>query len=351
MSPVRSFTSRPAARVARLGPVGAALAIALSGCDLVGLGPTAAPATTPGLSPAGTLGAAPSSSTAGAAWAQGPDAPLALTEVAAAAHDGRIWVAGGLDGSGRGVTDVIVLDPGAGTWSDGPPLPAAVHHSALVSDGDALWLIGGYEGDGFDRPTDRVLVLQGTTWVEQAPLPEPRAAGAAAWDGAGRLVYVGGVGRTGPSASVFGQFDHGWEPRGTLPEAREHTAATSDGAGRVVVLGGRRGGLDRNLATVELIEADGGIRRLGELPTARGGVAAFWWPALGACLVGGESPNGTNPQVECIDLDGRVTVLPSLARPRHGLGAAIVGETAYVLLGGEQPGLFVSGLVETLALP
>jgi hypothetical protein len=340
MSPVRSPTARPASQFARRASLAFATALALAGCELLGLEPTRPATHSPGPGPSGV-----------AAWQRGADAPLALTEVAAAAHDGRIWVAGGLDGSGRGVTDVLVLDPATGTWSDGPPLPAAVHHSALVSDGDFLWLIGGYEGDGFDRPTDRVLMLQGDRWVEGEPLPEPRAAGAAAWDGAGRVIYVGGVSRTGPSASVFAWSDGGWEEHGSLPEAREHTAATSDGSGRVIVLGGRRGGLESNLATVELIEADGGIRRLGELPTARGGAAAFWWPPLGACLVGGESPNGTNPQVECIDLDGRVTVLPPLARPRHGLGVAIVARTAYVLLGGEQPGLFVSSLVETLALP
>ncbi|HEU0237164.1 MAG TPA: kelch repeat-containing protein [Candidatus Limnocylindrales bacterium] len=344
---MRSSPARPAARIARRMVLVAATALALAGCDLLGLAPTMPPPATPA-PPTGTSAPPPSGAPA---WQPGPDAPLALTEVAAAAHGGRIWVAGGLDGSGRGVTAVLSLDPATGTWADGPPLPGAVHHSALASDGDALWLIGGYEGDGFDRPTDRVLQLQGERWVEAAALPEPRAAGAAAWDGAGRLIYVGGVGRAGPSGSVFAQADHGWEARGTLPEAREHTAATSDGTGRVIVLGGRRGGLDRNLATVELIEPDGGIRRLGELPTARGGVAAFWWPALGACLVGGESPDGTNPEAECIDLDGRVTVLPPLARPRHGLGAAVVGGTAYVLLGGEQPGLFVSGLVESLALP
>jgi len=340
MSLVRSSPAGPAVRIARRAVLAVATALALAGCELLGLAPT----TPPTDSPQPPQSAVP-------AWQPGPPAPLALTEVAAAAHDGRIWVAGGLDGAGRGVTEVLVLDPATGRWTDGPSLPEAIHHAGLVSDGTDLWLVGGYVGDGFDRPTDRVLRLAESAWVDDAPLPEPRAAGAAAWDGVGRIVYAGGVSQTGPSASVFVWSDGGWEDRGSLPEAREHTAATSDGAGRVFVLGGRRGGLDQNLSTVELYEPDGGIRRLGELPTARGGVAAFWWPTLGACLVGGESPDGTNPQAECISLDGRVTVLPPLARPRHGLGAAVVGRAVYVLLGGEQPGLFVSGLVETLALP
>jgi hypothetical protein len=43
--------------------------------------------------------------------------------------------------------------------------------------------------------------------------------------------------------------------------------------------------------------------------------------------------------------------VPGLAHARHGLGAAVVDGVAYVLLGGDQPGLFVSPTVEALDLP
>jgi hypothetical protein len=110
------------------------------------------------------------------------------------------------------------------------------------------------------------------------------------------------------------------------------------------------GGLDGNLATVDLVEGFT-VRPLGDLPTTRGGVAAFWWPGLGACLVGGESPGGTNADVECIASDGTQTRLNDLAVPRHGLGAVALDGSAWVLLGGPEPGLFVSDVVETLVLP
>jgi non-specific serine/threonine protein kinase len=283
-------------------------------------------------------------------WTRRAPAPLALTEVAAAAHGERIWVAGGLDAGGQAVDRVGIFDPSADTWIAGPTLPEPIHHSALVSDGDALWLIGGYVGSGFNEPTDAVLQLQADAWVEHFPLPEPRAAGAAAWDGAGRVVYAGGVGPDGVSPVVFGQNDHGWEELARLFAPREHLAATSDGTGSVFVLGGRRGGLASNVATVELV-AGRDVSRASDLPTARGGVAAFFWPSLGACLVGGESPDGTNPQVECIAADGRLTRLPDLGTARHGLGAAVVDGAVYVLLGGPEPGLFVSDAVEALELP
>jgi len=313
---------------------------------------TTAPSGTGSTSPPPGSTAAPAASPI-AAWERGPDAPLALTEVAATVHDGRIWVAGGLLADGRAVDRVIVLDPSTGAWTDGPALPDRVHHSSLVSDGTALWLLGGYVGNAFDRPTDAVWTLdpssEDAAWRPGPPLPQPRAAGAAAWDGA-RLVYGGGVGPGVLSELVYAGGPDGFEPVARLSLPREHLAAASDGAGRSWFLGGRAGGLEGNLARVDRLEGET-LEAIGDLPTPRGGVAAFHWPAVGACLVGGESPDGTNPQVECLDDAGTVTSLPQLGEARHGLGAVVVDGRAYVLLGGREPGLTASNIVEELVLP
>ena len=283
-------------------------------------------------------------------WVRVALAPAALTEVAAAVHQERIWVAGGLDGAGRAVDLVLIYDPTSDSWTKGPPLPVAVHHSALVSNGDALFLIGGYSGDGFGRPTDAVYRLrEDGGWAPDEPLPEPRGAGAAAFDGRGRIMYGGGVGPAGVSAGVFMQDGRGWFSIASLSEAREHLAATSAGAGSVTFLGGRVGGLDGNLGTVEFVSNDGVVGRTEDLPTARGGIAAFSTGTLGACVVGGEGPNGTFGNVECVGAF-EVTTLPGLTVPRHGLGAVFLDGRAYVLLGGPQPGLTVSDVVEVLDL-
>jgi N-acetylneuraminic acid mutarotase len=311
----------------------AALATALGGCSL--LTPTSQPATL-----------------VDGSWRQVADAPAALTEVAAAVLDDRIWVAGGLTAEGSGSAELLVYEPVEDSWGSGPELPGPVHHSSLVSNGTSLWLVGGYAGSGFDAPTAEVWRLDPSNaegWIAGEPLPEPRGAGAAAWDGS-RIVYAGGVGPDGVSGAVFALEDGAWSQVARMARPREHLAATSDGEGSVFVLGGRVGGLDANLATADRIQGDTATE-IGELPTRRGGVAAFWSPAVGACLVGGESPGGTNAQVECIDADGDVSVLPNLGRPRHGLGATVVNRVAYVLLGGDQPGLFVSPTVEALELP
>jgi hypothetical protein len=281
----------------------------------------------------------------------GPAAPAALTEIAATAHDGAVWIAGGLDGSGAASDRVYVFDPGLARWDEGPRLQVPIHHSALVSDGSALYLLGGYTGNSFNSPTDQVWVLRArdASWEDGGGLPEARAAGGATWDGE-RIIYAGGVGPDGVVATTFAQAQGDWVLVGRLSEGREHLAATADGGGTAFALGGRRGGLEGNLATVDLITS-AGMQRLAEIPTPRGGVAAFWWPRLGACLIGGESAHGTNGEAECIDDAGRTTPLPPLATPRHGLGAAVLDGIAYALLGGPEPGLFVSDTVETLTLP
>ena len=158
------------------------------------------------------------------------------------------------------------------------------------------------------------------------------------------------MGPAGVTGDVFVRGNDAWSRLGQLTIPREHLAATSDGNGKVFIMGGRRGGLDTNLARVDLV-FDGTVEELVDLPTPRGGVAAFWTMRTGACLVGGESPDGTNEQVECVYDDGTIIGQPSLGESRHGLGAAVVDGIAYTLLGGPQPGLTVSGTVEALELP
>ena len=295
--------------------------------------------------------APPSASSAAASWVRLPQAPIARLEMAVTAHDGRIWLAGGLSALGAALTDVDVLDPASGTWADGPSLPTGIHHAALVSDGERLVLIGGYLGAAFSQPTEIVLVLEdgATEWVAGPSLPEPRAAGAAAWDGT-RVVYAGGVGPgNGYSAEVVALVGDAWQPVGTMVGPREHLAAASDGAGTTWLMGGRLGGLDTNVATVEVVDGDE-ISLGPSLATPRGGVAAFHAPSVGACLTGGEAPDRAYVTVECVAADGSVSALPDLLEPHHGHGAAVVDGVAYVVLGGPQPMLSAGSTVEALTL-
>jgi hypothetical protein len=285
------------------------------------------------------------------AWTRLADAPVALTEVAAAAHQGRVWIAGGLKVDGDADDRVFTFDPGTAAWTEGPRLPEPIHHASLVSTGGDLYLLGGYRGaisGGSVSAAVRRLDAASARWVDGPALPAARGAGAAAWDGS-RIVFAGGVSPAGVAREVWALEGPSWQLLGPLSRAREHLAATSDGQGRTWLLGGRAQSLQANVGTIEVVEGDQ-VRSAGATMTPRSGVAAFWSQATGACLAGGEGPNGTHAQVECVSIDGRVAALPSLGVSRHGLGAAVIGGVAYVVLGGEQPGLFVSPVVEALAL-
>lgn len=285
------------------------------------------------------------------AWSRRADAPIALTEVAAADFAGQLWVAGGFDSGGIASTRVVIYDPAFDQWSDGPPLPEGVHHASLVNSGNALWLLGGYQGSDFSSPTASTWYLDVAAgeWVAGPALPEARAAGAGAFDGA-RVVYGGGVGPAGDArADVYALVNGAWRRVAELSQAREHLGAASDRQGRVWFLGGRTGGMDAVLPTVDLLEGTA-LGRIADLPTPRGGVAAFWSQGTGACLVGGEQTSGTFAEVECVRPDRSVHALPRLSVARHGLGAAVLEGIAYVALGGPEPGLTASPVLEALPL-
>lgn len=287
-------------------------------------------------------------------WAARAEAPLAVTEVAAAAFEGELWAVGGLTADGSVSTAVQVYDPANDSWRAGPELPDPLHHAALVATDGELVVVGGYRTPRFD-PVAEVLVLDAEAgeWRAGPALPEPRGAGAAAWDGA-RIVYGGGVGPDGLAGDVLAlediTDDGGWSRVGALSIARDHLAAASDGAGTAWFLGGRENSLERNLGTVDVVTA-GGMEEGTPIPTPRGGVAAFFNPALGACLAGGEEPTGTFDEVECSGPDGTTTSLPPLTEARHGLGAAVIDGVVYVVFGGTEPGLTVSATIEALELP
>jgi Kelch motif len=286
-----------------------------------------------------------------AAWEVLEDAPFARLEMAVTAHQGRIWLAGGLSPLNEALPDVAIFDPATGEWATGPSLPTGVHHGTLVSDGSRLLLIGGYIGRSPSRPISFVLVLDESAgvWREGPELPDARGAGAATFDGS-RVVFAGGVGASGETtADVFALVGDSWERIGAMAQARDHLAAVSDGDGRVWLLGGRMNGVTNNLADVELVSG-AAIEQLDPLPTARSGVGGFYAPGIGACVTGGESPDRAFSTVECIDAEGSVTTLPELNHAHHGHGAAVVDGVAYVLLGGPEPRLSASSVVESLAL-
>ena len=288
------------------------------------------------------------------AWERRADAPVALTEVAVAAHDDRVWVAGGLTGERSGLDRRARVRPGEPTPGPrGPNCPRPVHHSTLVSDGESLRLIGGYAGNGFDTPTAAV---GGSTTQRRMGRRRAAARGAR---GRGRRLgriadRVRGRCRAGRSVGrglrVRGR---GMEPGRAAGQGRASTSrSTSDGEGATyVVVGGRVGGLDGNLA-------DGrpgpGHARPRRSASCRPHAAVS--QRSGGRPSGRASSAGSHPAARTrrSSASTRTATSPCcLALRTHATGWVPRSSMAWPtsLLGGDQPGLFVSPTVESLELP
>jgi non-specific serine/threonine protein kinase len=286
-------------------------------------------------------------SLAATAWVAASPLTVPRTEVAAATLGGRIVVVGGFLASGGNSRRVDAYDPRAGRWERLPDLPVSVDHAAAASWRGRLVVVGGYGPDR--QPLRAAFLYDGRRWSRLPPPPEERAAAAAAATADGRVWVVGGRTRGGLAKQLLALDlkTLRWSAAAG-PREREHLAATALG-GRVYAIGGRLAGYDTNLRTVEAYDPRADRwQSLPDLPDARGGTGAA---AIAGRVVsvGGESPAGTNRTVWAFSPRAASWArLPDLPTPRHGLGVVALQGRVWTLAGGPEPGLTVSGAVESL---
>lgn len=283
-------------------------------------------------------------------WTSHAPLPVPRTEVAAAVRGGEIVVVGGFLASGANSRRADAFRPSTGRWRRLDDLPVTVDHAAAASWRGLVVVAGGYGADR--RPLRTAFAFDGVRWQRLPLLPEARAAAAAAATADGRIWVVGGRTPTGlaKTALVLDLRTRRWRSvQGPTP--REHLAATAL-RGQVYAIGGRLAGYDTNVATVESLDpATGRWSARPDLPEPRGGTGAA---ALAGRIVsaGSESPAGTSAAVWSFRPGASAWVaLPPLPTPRHGLGVVAHSGRVWVVAGGPEPGLTVSGVLEALGLP
>jgi len=143
-------------------------------------------------------------------------------------------------------------------------------------------------------------------------------------------VFGGDRGTTVAEAAVYDPALNSWSELPPMPTPRNHLAAAVL-RGRIYVVGGRPGNIAVNEAFDPLRNT---WTAKAPMPTARSGIAAA---AAGNFLFafGGEgnrtSPAGIFPQNEAYDVDLDVwTMLAPMAQPRHGIGAAVIGNRIFI---------------------
>ncbi|MEB3220657.1 MAG: kelch repeat-containing protein [Candidatus Sericytochromatia bacterium] len=182
-------------------------------------------------------------------------ATVLLSECAAAALNGRIFVAGGYthlpnrpDIDPEPFTEMLSFVPESGSFEPNPPpgLPEGTERASPASAvlGSNWYLIGGWNGNGPMRLVQR---FGGTDWEAMALMPTARAhATAVVHDG--KIWVIGGEERNDvPSRAVevYDPATNAWTLRAPLRTPRLRPAAgvvrAADGTARIVVAGGLTG--------------------------------------------------------------------------------------------------------------
>ena len=257
-------------------------------------------------------------------------------ETAVAALDGGVWVLGGFDASGRVVATVEIYDPISDTWRRGPDLPVPMHHANVaVADGTLYivgFLVGRFIATGqvfsYDKGAD--------AWTERTSMPRGSERGASGVGVVDNKIYVAGGFRSAAVGdfSVYDPQTDSWASLPNAPVPSDHlVAAGIDGI--IYTAGGRQSSIAAHRPRLDAFDPSTGVwSQRAPMPASRGGIA-------GAVLhgrlyvFGGEGneaqASGVFGNVEAYDpATDSWQVLAAMPTPRHGTGAAAVGEAIYV---------------------
>jgi N-acetylneuraminic acid mutarotase len=273
-------------------------------------------------------------------------APLpqgARQETATVALNGEVVVMGGFSGGGATVNTVEAYAPLSDSWRRLADLPLPLHHAnAAVAGADTLVVAGFLTGVEF-TPDGRVFIYDSAdnSWSEGAPMPAGTQRGASGCAAVGDFVYViGGLqGSSVATSSRYNVVDDTWEALPDLPVALDHLGAYAVN-GNIYVVGGRTNGLRNH--TTQVFELDVTSLTFSEkspMPTSRGGFAGGVVNDE-VIIVGGEGSdlaNGVFPQTEAYNpASDTWRSLLDMRTPRHGMGAASVGNVLYVPGGADR---------------
>ncbi len=306
-----------------------------------------------------TTGAAAAAASARAVetpWLRRAPMPWTAQEIYCAVWRGRVLVAGGLRGQGRGpitpLAGTAIYDPARDRWAVAPSLPSARHHPAVATARGRVYAFGGYQeaAGGQWRNIASVQVFDGRQWTPGLALPGPQAETVAL--SVGDAVHL--IGGRAPLADanarwqdqgdvathrVFDAREGRWREARPAPNAR-NSAAGAVIAGKLYVAGGRtvRGG---NLGTLERYDPPTDRwDTLSPMPRGAGGLAAG---VIGGRLYvfGGEhftGGGGVYPNTWRYEpATDRWTLASAMPTPRHGLAAASLERGGVILtIGGAR---------------
>jgi N-acetylneuraminic acid mutarotase len=247
-------------------------------------------------------------------------------------------------------------------WSDVKALPLAIHHPNVAAVDGKIYVLGGLTGllSWKASPNSYVYDPAVNMWDQLATMPAGTERGSAAVGVIGKTIYMaGGLNGISPTVDTATSYDTAsgkWATLPKLPEAKDH------GGGAVVgdtfyAVGGRTAGIASLRSTVYSLNATATAwKKETSMRVARGGISVA--AAHGKVYAFGGEGNpaagsrGVFPNIESYDVQtGLWAEEPPMMTPRHGTGAASVGDTIYIPGGGiVQSGGQVSDLHDAFGL-
>lgn len=270
--------------------------------------------------------------------------PSVRQEHAVVALNDEIYVLGGFTPSATAT--VQAYSPAKDTWRDIADFPVAFHHPNVGAVDGKLYVAGFLLGSSLSDGDGRVFAYDPNDdeWTPRTSMPAGTDRGSACVTTLGTKLYVfGGAGNTTvPDVSAYDTVTDAWQELTFMPELREHcVAAAVDGL--IYIVSGRAGGIsgvgDTSFAYDPQTDT---YEERAKIPTPRGGTAGALLHGR-IFVFGGEgnaaSESGVFKEIEAYDpRTDTWHSYPPMTVPRHGFGAATVGERIYLPGGGTEQG-------------
>jgi N-acetylneuraminic acid mutarotase len=285
----------------------------------------------------------------------------ARQEFNVAALKGIVYAVGAF-GTAADSKRLEAYDPATNTWTTKASIPFASDHPNVAATADKLYILGevGAQNSAEYDPATNM-------WTMKAPVPTQRAASATAAIGTKIYVAGGAMGSNGasfgPTVRDFAAYDtatNTWETLDPIPAPGRNHAVGAAVNGIFYIIGGRTNGPMDGLQN--RVDAYDPVTRQwtqkANMPVARGGCMGG---VVGGqiVIVGGEgnardiNPNGVFPDTDVYDpVADMWRVMAPMRTPRHGTGAAGVGNKLYVPGGATaQGGGTAVAILEAFSLP
>jgi N-acetylneuraminic acid mutarotase len=253
-------------------------------------------------------------------------------------------------------------DPTTNTWTTKASIPFSSDHPNVAATADKLYILGevGAQNSAEYDPA-------ANTWTMKAQIPTQRAASASAAIGTKIYVAGGAMGSNGasfgPTVRDFAAYDtvaNTWETLDPIPMPGRNHAVGAAVNGIFYIIGGRTNGPTDGLQN-RVDAYDPATRtwtQKANMPVARGGCMGGVVNGQ-IVVVGGEgnardiNPNGVFPDTDVYDpVADMWRVMAPMRTPRHGTGAAGVGNKLYVPGGATaQGGGTAVAILEAFTLP